>query len=113
MLCGSSFFLRRRKRLDYKRFEVASQNKSKVIQLVYGMQEIKMNNSEISKRWEWERVQAKLFKVSVKSLALSQYQQAGGFLINQVKNLFITFFPLRQWWMARLQLAPCWPFNTS
>jgi ATP-binding cassette subfamily B protein len=85
-------FLRRRKRLDYKRFEVASQNKSKVIQLVYGMQEIKLNNSEISKRWEWERIQAKLFKVSVRSLALSQYQQAGGFLINQIKNLFITFF---------------------
>lgn len=85
-------FLRRRKRLDYKRFDVASQNKSKVIQLVYGMQEIKLNNSEISKRWEWERIQAKLFKVSVRSLALSQYQQAGGFLINQVKNLFITFF---------------------
>ncbi|GAA4309944.1 hypothetical protein GCM10023143_18070 [Compostibacter hankyongensis] len=55
------------------------------------MQEIKMNNCEISKRWEWERIQARLFKVSVKQLALTQYQQGGGFFINQAKNISITF----------------------
>lgn len=85
-------FLRYRKKLDYKNFDVASENQSKLIQLIYGIQEIKMNNSEITKRWEWERIQARLFHVSVKRLALSQYQQGGAVFINQAKNIFITFF---------------------
>ncbi len=85
-------FLRYRKKLDYKNFDVASEDQSKVIQLVQGVQEIKMNNCEITKRWEWERIQARLFRVSVKQLALSQYQQGGATFINQAKNIFITFF---------------------
>ncbi len=89
---GYCLFLRYRKKLDYKNFDVASEDQSKVIQLVQGIQEIKMNNCEISKRWEWERIQARLFRVSVKSLALSQYQQGGAVFINQAKNIFITFF---------------------
>ena len=56
------------------------------------MQEIKLNNCEKQKRWEWERIQARLFKVNIKSLSLSQYQQVGSVFINQVKNIFISFF---------------------
>ncbi|HKJ45193.1 MAG TPA: peptidase domain-containing ABC transporter [Balneolales bacterium] len=85
-------FLRYRKKLDYKHFYVAAEDQSKLIQLVYGIQEIKMNNSEIPKRWEWERIQARLFRVSVKQLALSQYQQGGAVFLNHAKNIFITFF---------------------
>ncbi|WP_375580096.1 peptidase domain-containing ABC transporter [Marivirga tractuosa] len=85
-------FMRYRKKLDYKQFDASSQNQGKIIQLINGMQEIKMNNCEVSKRWEWERIQARLFKVSIKQLALAQYQQGGGFIINQSKNIFITFF---------------------
>jgi ATP-binding cassette, subfamily B, bacterial len=85
-------FLKYRRTLDFKRFDVAAKENSKVLQLVQGMQEIKMNNSERQKRWEWERLQARLFKLSFKGLSLSQYQQAGAFFINEGKNIMITFF---------------------
>ncbi|MFA7489372.1 MAG: peptidase domain-containing ABC transporter [Mariniphaga sp.] len=84
-------FLKKRKEIDYKRFNVASANQSNVYQLITGMQEIKLNNCEKQKRWEWERIQAKLFRVSVKGLILNQYQQAGSIFINQVKNIIISF----------------------
>lgn len=62
------------------------------MQLVHGMQEIRLNNCEKPKRWEWERLQAALFKLSFKGLQISQYQQAGAFFINEGKNIIITFF---------------------
>lgn len=85
------FFLKRRKELDHKRFSQLSQEQSTVIELVNGMQEIKMNNAEKQKRWKWEFVQARLFKVSMQSLALEQTQGVGSSFINEVKNIFITF----------------------
>lgn len=84
-------FLKRRRELNYKSFDVASKNQSSIVQLVNGMQEIKLNNCEQQKRWEWEHIQARLFKFNVKSLALSQYQQGGATFINEGKNLLITF----------------------
>jgi len=84
-------FMKKRKELDYKRFAQMADNQSNVIQLITGMQEIKLNNCEKQKRWEWERIQARLFKVSVKSLALNQYQQAGSMFINELKNIIISF----------------------
>ncbi len=84
-------FLKKRKEIDYKRFSVAAANQSNVYQLITGMQEIKLNNCEKQKRWEWERIQARLFKVSVKGLMLNQNQQAGSIFINQVKNILISF----------------------
>jgi ATP-binding cassette, subfamily B, bacterial len=84
-------FLKKRKEIDYKRFNVASANQSNVYQLITGMQEIKLNNCEKQKRWEWERIQAKLFRVSVRGLMLNQNQQAGSIFINQVKNILISF----------------------
>jgi ATP-binding cassette subfamily B protein len=84
-------FLKYRRTLDYKRFAVASKESSATMQLINGMHEIKLNNAEHLKRWEWERLQASLFKLNFKSLSLSQYQQAGAFFINQGKNIFITY----------------------
>lgn len=84
-------FLKKRRELDHKRFAISSQNQSTVIQLITGMQEIKLNGCELQKRWGWERIQAKLFRYNVKSLSLGQYQQAGAFLINEGKNIFIIF----------------------
>lgn len=83
-------FLKRREELDYRRFAQMAANQSSVIQLIQGMQEIKLNGCEQQKRWEWERIQARLFRVSIKGLALSQYQQSGGVLINEIKNILIT-----------------------
>ncbi len=84
-------FLKKRKELDYKRFNVAAANQSNVYQLITGMQEIKLNNCEKQKRWEWERIQARLFKLNVKGLMLTQNQQAGSVFINQAKNILISF----------------------
>ncbi|WP_299455899.1 peptidase domain-containing ABC transporter [uncultured Microscilla sp.] len=85
-------FLNIRKKLDYKRFQEMSRNQSSLIHLINGMQEIKLNNCEKQKRWEWERIQAKMFKINVKSVTLEQTQQAGSLFINQSKNILITFF---------------------
>ena len=84
-------FLKRRRELDYKRFQQSAVNQSNIVQLVTGMQEIKLNSCEKQKRWEWERIQIKLFKVSLKSMLLNQNQQLGAVLINQTKDIFISF----------------------
>lgn len=85
-------FMKKRRELDFKRFNQLADNQSNLIQLITGMQEIKLNNCEKQKRWQWERIQARLFRVNIKSLSLSQYQQIGSVFINQTKNIFITFF---------------------
>ena len=84
------FFFKRRKELDYKHFSQLSQEQSKVIELINGMQEIKLHNAERRMRWNWEYVQARLFKISTKSLALEQTQSVGSNFINELKNMFIT-----------------------
>lgn len=88
-------FLRRRRKLDYMRFQEASANQSNIVQLIGGMQDIKLNGCEKQKRWEWERIQARLFKVSIKSLTLNQTQQAGGVFIDQIKNVLISYLAAR------------------
>ena len=84
-------FLKRREVLDYKRFAEISQEQSKVIELINGMQEIKLHNAEKQKRWGWEYIQARLFKVSMKSLVLEQTQGIGSNFINELKNIIIIF----------------------
>ncbi len=85
-------FLQQRRSLDYKRFAISSKENTATMQLIQGMQEIKLNNAEQLKRWEWEGLQANLFKLQFKILSLSQWQQAGAFFINEGKNILITFF---------------------
>lgn len=86
-----TLFLKRREVLDYKRFAEVSQEQSKVMELINGMQEIKLHNAEKQKRWGWEYVQARLFRVSIKGLVLEQTQTIGSSVINQLKNIFIIF----------------------
>ncbi len=85
------FFLKKRRELDYKRFSQIAQEQSKVIELVNGMQEIKMHNAEKKKRWDWEFLQVKLFKIQLKSLSLEQWQAVGGNFINQMKDILVSF----------------------
>lgn len=86
-----TLFLKRREELDYKRFSEVSQEQSKVMELINGMQEIKLHNAEKQKRWGWEHVQARLFRVSMKGLVLEQSQSIGSSVINELKNIFIIF----------------------
>lgn len=85
-------FLKKRRDIDYKRFAQMSDEQSKVIELINGMQEIKLHNAEKQKRWSWEFLQARLFKISIKSLSLEQTQSIGSGFINEVKNIFISIF---------------------
>lgn len=85
-----TIFLKKRGDLDYKRFSQISQEQSKVIELINGMQTIKLNNAEKKKRWGWEFLQARLFKISIEGLALEQYQNVGSGFINELKNILIT-----------------------
>jgi ATP-binding cassette subfamily B protein len=85
------FFLKRRADLDFKRFNQNSQNQSKVMELINGMQEIKLHNAERQKRWQWENLQVKLFKINIQGLSLSQWQNSGSSVINELKNILITF----------------------
>ncbi|ALL05716.1 ABC transporter ATP-binding protein [Pedobacter sp. PACM 27299] len=86
-----SFFLKKRKELDYKMFSQVAQEQSTVIELINGMQEIKMHNAEKQKRWAWEFLQVKLFKIKIKALSLEQWQSVGGGFINQIKDILVSF----------------------
>ncbi|HZL76499.1 MAG TPA: peptidase domain-containing ABC transporter [Bacteroidales bacterium] len=85
-----SLFMRSRARLDHQRFKKMSESGSKLITMINGMQEIKLTQSEMSNRWDWEKLQASLFGLKTKGLGLIQYQSAGATFINEVTNLCIT-----------------------
>ena len=83
-------FLRKRKIIDYELFEQQAINQSKTYQFITSMQEIKLQDCEQRRRWEWENIQADLFKVQMKSLKIQQSQEAGSIFINELKNILIT-----------------------
>jgi ATP-binding cassette subfamily B protein len=85
------FFMKYRRELDYKRFAQSAGEQSNLIQLITGMQEIKLNNCEKQKRWQWERIQVKLFKIGIKGLVLGQLQQVGSVFFSQTTNIIVSF----------------------
>ncbi|WP_286833649.1 MULTISPECIES: peptidase domain-containing ABC transporter [unclassified Proteiniphilum] len=84
-------FMKYRRELDYKRFAQSAGEQSNIIQLITGMQEIKLNNCEKQKRWQWERIQVKLFKIGIKGLILGQLQQVGSVFFSQTTNIIVSF----------------------
>lgn len=90
-IAWSFFFLKKRAELDFKRFDENSQSQTSLVQIINGVKEIKINNSQRKNRWKWEQVQISLFKTSISSLALTQYQSIGSGVINELKNIVITF----------------------
>lgn len=92
ILYGSwiALFLKRRKVLDYELFEQQAINKNKTYEFITSMQEIKLQDCEQRRRWEWEDTQADLFGVQMKNLKLQQTQEAGSICINELKNIIIT-----------------------
>ncbi|EPH14100.1 peptidase domain-containing ABC transporter [Hoylesella oralis] len=84
-------FMKYRRILDIKRFNQSAGEQSKIIQLIQGMQEIKLNNCEKQKRWEWERIQVKLFKIGVKGLTIGQIQQTGSVFFTQSTSIIVSF----------------------
>jgi ABC-type bacteriocin/lantibiotic exporters, contain an N-terminal double-glycine peptidase domain len=88
-------FMKYRRELDIKRFNQSAKDQSNMYQIITGMQEIKLNNSERQKRWQWERIQVKLFKISIKGLALGQFQQVGSVFFSQTTNILVSFIAAR------------------
>jgi ATP-binding cassette, subfamily B, bacterial len=84
-------FLRIRRKLNYQSFHIAAKENNVTLQLIQGMQDIRLNNAEQPKRWEWENIQVSIFKLGFKSLTYGQWQNAGALLINQGKDAIITF----------------------
>lgn len=85
------FFMKKRRDIDYARFQGMSDNQNNIFEIITGMQEIKMNNSESTHLWGWERTQARLFQFSIRGLTLSQYQNIGSSFFSQLKNIVISF----------------------
>lgn len=84
-------FLRIRRKINYQTFHLSSRENNATLQLVQGMQEIRLNNAEKQKRWDWENIQASVFKLNFRNLNYSQWQSAGATLINQIQNIAISF----------------------
>ena len=85
-----AFFLRLRKEIDYRAFQQNSATQDSLIEIVQGMTEIKLQGSQLKRRWRWAEIQAKLFRVQMSALRIGQWQEAGGSTINQTKNIVIT-----------------------
>ncbi|MDR1553043.1 MAG: peptidase domain-containing ABC transporter [Prevotellaceae bacterium] len=85
-----SLFMKKRAELDHKNFAVMATYESDIIELIQGMQEIKLTGSEQQKRWRWENLQANIFRIKLQSLSLEQWQHVGSVLINEIKNILIT-----------------------
>ena len=98
-------FLNKRKVLDHQKFAQMSNNQNALLQMVNGMSEIKLNTCESSKIWKWQKIQSKLFKYNLKSLAVEQYQQAGSLFFNEGKNIIITFMAAYQVIQGNLSLG--------
>lgn len=84
-------FLRIRRKINFQAFNLSSRENNATLQLIQGMQEVRLNNAEKQKRWEWEGIQASIFKLNFKSLNYDQWQATGATLINQTQNIFISF----------------------
>ncbi len=85
-------FLSVRRKINYQTFHISAKENNTTLQLIQGMQELRLNNAEKLKRWEWEDIQARIFKLNLKSLKYNQIQQAGALIISQGKDIIITFF---------------------
>ncbi len=83
-------FLKKRAQIDTALFQESTNDNYKVLELIGGMQEIKLNNAERRKRWTWETIQVKLYNLDLKSLSISQYQTHGTDFINEITNIIIT-----------------------
>jgi ATP-binding cassette subfamily B protein len=88
-------FLKPRRSLDHQRFAEHSRSASVLVELVTGMPEVKLANAEQQHRWRWERIQARLFRLNLRGLTIDQLQENGAGVVNEVKNIVITFLAVK------------------
>jgi len=99
------YFLRIRRKINYEIFNLSSKENNAALQLIQGMQEIKLHNAEKAKRLEWEALQSGFYKLSFRSLSYNQVQQSGALLLNEGRNFFITFLVAKYVIDGRLTLG--------
>ncbi len=87
----SIYWLKKRKILDYFRFQYRSENQESIFEIINGVSEMKLNQFENFKRNEWETIQQKLFKINIRILKIDQLQLSGFEFINQIKNILVAF----------------------
>ncbi len=90
-----AIFLKQRRHLDTSRFFQLSEHQSSLIEIVSGMRDIRLNGAERNKRWDWEKIQANLFNLSIKSLTVNQTQNMGGKIMLYGQSLIITLLSAR------------------
>ena len=98
-------FFKQRKLLDFANFAHRSENQDSILELLHGMQEIKLNNFETYKQNQWEEIQIKLFHNNIAALSLSQYQLVGYNILNQLKNIIVTFIAAQQVILGNISLG--------
>ena len=98
-------FMKKRQTIDYLRFQESTNNQNAILELLNGMHEIKIQNSGLKRRNLWLNVQAKLFKINIKSLLIRNYQDFGGQFINQIKDILIIFVCAREVIMGKMTLG--------
>lgn len=87
----SIYWLKKRKLLDYLRFQQRSENQESIYEILNGVAELKLNQYDSYKLKEWEIKQQKLFKVYIRMLKIDQLQLSGFEFFNQIKNILVTF----------------------
>lgn len=89
-------FMRRQRVLDHKAFLERAASQNTLMQMIEGMGEIKLATCELERRWDWERIRARLFRVTERRLQVAQVQQAGSLGLGELKNILITFLAAHQ-----------------
>lgn len=88
-------FMPFRRELDHRRFAASSKLQNNMVQFIQGMQEIKLNNMEKTRRWEWERLQAALFRISIRGLKIGQIQSVGSIFFSSITGILISYLAAR------------------
>lgn len=98
-LCGSLlsigwvlYFMKARRIIDNTYFRLSAKNQNIIYELVDGIHELKLTNAELPYKWKWENIQAKVFKTSLRSLNIEQWQYIGNRAINELKNILVSYY---------------------
>ena len=88
-------FMKYRRELDHKAFQQSAALQNNMVQFIQGMQEIKLNNIEKQKCWEWEHLQAHLYKLSRRAMMLGQVQSVGSIAFSATTNILLSYMTAR------------------
>ena len=85
------YFLRARRDIDQERFRYASKDQSLLLQIINGMHDLKVNNSEELFQEKWRKNKLASFNNTAKHLKVNQIQDTGTSLIIEIAQLSILF----------------------